>query len=142
MARDVDKLNFHPGDPLRARDLQSIVKAIRTVELPIRGGPGIVVRQGMQGQIEISAVDILDRAIGVANGNITARSGTTVGSGTVRVWRLNGSTLFDNGVDYTVNNASAEMTTLGNGIDTGVYVWIMKDRDGIWWVSPLECTAH
>jgi hypothetical protein len=142
MARDVDKLNFHPGDPLRARDLQAIVKAIRTVELPIRGGPGIVIRQGMQGQIEISAVDTVERTIGVANGNITARSGTTVGTGIVRVWRLSGTTLFDNGVDQSVNNASAEVTAGGNGIDSGVYVWIMKDRDGIWWVSPLECTAH
>jgi hypothetical protein len=96
----------------------------------------------MQGQIEISAVDTVERAIGVANGNITARSGTTVGTGIVRVWRLSGTTLFDNGVDQAVNNASAEVTTLGHGIDTGVYVWIMKDRDGIWWVSPLECAAH
>lgn len=74
---------------------------------------------------------------------ITARSGSTLGTGTVKLQQEDGSGgLIDipgaNTVD--VFNVSSATMTSGNGIDSGMKVWVRKDLYGNWWVMPTECS--
>ena len=70
--------------------------------------------------------------VGKANGAISARSGTTPGSGTVDIYDASSGTLTDTGDDLSVKN-------LGAAIATGKYVGVEKDKYGVWWVAPQEC---
>lgn len=80
--------------------------------------------------------------VGEATSNITARSGTTLGTGTVKLQGNDGAGgIVDiGGPDIDVlNNSSATMTS-GNGIDSGMKVHVRKDAFGDWWVFPDECS--
>lgn len=70
--------------------------------------------------------------IGKASGNITARSGTTPGTGTAEAWDASTGTLTATGATRTVNNA-------GTIISSGKYIAYQKDPFGVWWAAPLEC---
>ncbi len=129
---------FRRGDVLKADDLNVIVDAIASSGL-IRGGPGLSVRRS-SGGTQITSVAGAYRAIGVASGNIAARSGTTPGSGTVTVKWYDGSALADAGDSVSVLYGSSKTMTSGHGIDSGQYVWVEEDIYGQLWVSPLECS--
>ena len=135
---DVDKLDFRKGGLLRADDLQTLRDAISRPDIDVLGGTGIDARRGPRGSVQLTGVGSLG-SIGVANGNITPRSGTTPGTGTVTVKRYDGSALVS-GHDVAVLNASSNAMTSGHGIDSGKYVWIGENADGNIWVAPLECS--
>ena len=135
---DFDKLNFKPGDPVRARDFQAIVDEIRHPGAVVGGGGGVDVRQGPRGQLQISAPEILC-FVGVANGDISPRSGTTWGTGTVTVLGFDGTDDYSLSVDYDVVNPSSTVMTSGHGIDSGMYCWVQEDIQGNLIVTPLEC---
>jgi hypothetical protein len=63
--------------------------------------------------------------------SITARSGTTVGSGSAQIVTLSGSTL-STGATITVINVS------GGALSTGKYGFAVQ-IDGVWFVRPVEC---
>jgi hypothetical protein len=70
----------------------------------------------------------------VTDGTITARSGTTPGSGTVFTTTWNGSVLTTTTNTFTVYNISS---TTG-GIATGVYGVMVKIM-GSYWLITLDC---
>lgn len=70
--------------------------------------------------------------IGKATTAITARSGTTPGSGTAEIYDARTGTLTATGATKAVKNA-------GPAISSGKYVRIDQDGFGIWWVDPEEC---
>ena len=70
--------------------------------------------------------------IGKATTSITARSGTTPGSGTVEIYDGGSGTLTATGVTKTAKNA-------GTIISSGKWVRIDLDGFGVWWASPEEC---
>jgi len=137
MPFDADKLDFKRGDVLKAADLQTLRDAILRPDSEIKGGVGIDARKGVRGSVQLTAVQSLG-SVGVASGDITPRSGTTPGTGTVSVKRYDGTNLIASH-DVDVLNASADTMTGGAGITSGKYVWIGEDADGNLWVAPLEC---
>lgn len=70
--------------------------------------------------------------LGKANGNITARSGTTAGTGTVDVWDNSTGVLAATGDSVDVLNVGAQ-------IASGKYVWFEEDESGDIYAAPLEC---
>lgn len=72
-------------------------------------------------------------ALAKTTSSITARSGTTPGSGTATVWERNSSVVaaveFTDLVDMTIYNAST------SAVSSGSYVLIYRDRQGQWWVK-------
>ena len=139
MSYDVDKLNFKPGDQLAAADLQAMLEALRRPGAIVRGGAGVDVRQGARGQVQITGTSPL-RFVGVANGNITARSGSTWGTGSVTRYGFDGTHDYTTSVNYDVVNPSSTKMGSGNGIDSGQYCWVEEDSDGHLVVMPLECS--
>lgn len=87
--------------------------------------------------------------LAIANGNITARSSSTPGFGSVFLvdvaltysgGAITGGTLTTTGVEIQVYNASSTTMTSGNGIDSGQYCWVQQDQGGFYSVAPLECS--
>lgn len=70
--------------------------------------------------------------IGKAATAITARSGTTPGSGTAEIYDARTGTLTATGTTKTVLNA-------GPAISSGKHVRMDQDGFGIWWVDPEDC---
>jgi hypothetical protein len=71
-------------------------------------------------------------AVGKASGGITARSGTTYGTGSVDIYRAVGGS-----ADGPVE--TVEVLNPGTSISSGKYVSVGWDMDGTAWVAPLEC---
>lgn len=87
--------------------------------------------------------------LAIANGNIPARSGSAAGIGTVHIvstsptysgGALTAVALSTSSIDYKVYNPSSTTMASGNGIDSGQYCWIQQDQNGLWCVTPLECS--
>ena len=128
------------GDVIKASDLNRLVEAIERGTITVSQDSGLEMQQA-RGGTSLRVVFPVNRYVGVANGNITKRSGATPGSGSVTLYRYtvaNGLTSLS--LDIAVLNASSNAMTSGNGIDSGQYCWVEQDGDGWWWVSPLECS--
>lgn len=111
---------FMKGQALKADDLNRIVVAVN-------GGPRVA--NEVQASESIWA--------GKASGTITARSGTTPGAGTVRVYIYDGSAMVDSGLDIAVLNFSAA----SGGIASTTWCSIGRDGNGVWFVLSAECTS-
>ncbi len=72
--------------------------------------------------------------VGKATTAITARSGTTPGSGTVEAYDATTGTLTATGATFAVKNAGA-------AISSGKYVMSWIDKFGVRWVEPEECES-
>jgi hypothetical protein len=72
--------------------------------------------------------------VGVTDGTITARSGTTPGTGNVTLYGWNGSALVSIGQDVVVWSISS---TTG-GIPTGTYCIVLRIYDAYWLIS-VDC---
>lgn len=70
--------------------------------------------------------------LGKASGAITARSGTTPGTGTMAIWYDNGGTLTDTTMTVTVKNISQTAVTASAYIQAK---WI----GSAWWVDVEDC---
>lgn len=140
MGRDFAELKA--GDRLEPYHLNQVYRELKRWR-KLRGSARVILRGVADGE-SIPEIDIAFPPlgfVGVANGNITKRSGTTPGTGTVTIKQYDGSVLVDAQVsDLTVYNASSTGMTSGNGIDSGQYVWVQRDAFGTLWVSPLECS--
>jgi len=128
------------GDVLQAELLNRMQAELARLG-KIRGGAGLSVRQG-GGGLQLTSLDPNNRYLAVANGNISARSGTTPGTGNVDVCWINpsGPTITNIGPTIAVYNPSSSTMTSGQGIDSGQYCWIEQDPFGSWIVAPLECS--
>jgi hypothetical protein len=121
--------DFKRGDRLEAAHLKEIVRRLNKLE-NIKGSGRIQTRGG-----QIAYVEGVTSSLGVASGTITARSGTTLGGGTVNFyWRNPSGSLEATGQIETVYNPCAV-------ISDGKYVWAQQDSFGDWYVAPLECEA-
>lgn len=130
---DFNPPKYSPGDVLKADMVNQINDALRDAR-KIRIGSGLAARYGAGG-LQITAVPgQATFYIGKADGNITARSGTTPGTGTAEDWDASSGTLTATGVTRTVKNA-------GTLISSGKYVAYQKDPFGVWWAAPLECES-
>lgn len=74
--------------------------------------------------------------VGLTDGTITARSGTTLGSGTVSLYHNSGTTLSDSGTNVTAYNFGA------NSIAVSTYVQVEQFApNGDWFVTAVDCGA-
>lgn len=86
-------------------------------------------------------------AIGRASGDISARSGSSYGTGLVDLYESDAAYGYGYGYEdgpsdnIEVLNASYDLTDSGNGIDDGTYVSVAWDVLGNPWVAPLECSG-
>lgn len=128
-----------PGDELTAELVNKIIDAINSLA-NVSGGAGVVVRRS-KGGLQITGQRQAGFYAGVANGDITARSGTTPGTGQVDlIWvDPSGPTLTPIGVTVDVYYLEDETLSSGNGIDDGMYVYVEQDAFDAWHVSPAEC---
>jgi len=87
--------------------------------------------------------------LAVANGNITARSGSAAGVGSVYLVSVQATfsagamvtcTLTTSSIAVPVFNPSSSTMTSGHGIDSGMYCWVQQDLSGFYCVAPLECS--
>ncbi len=130
--------DFKRGDPLSHETVNQIIRRLEPVAP--RGGAGLDVRMGRHGQVQLGLREPV-RFVGVASGAITARSGSTWGTGTVTRYQFDPVSGTDSttGVNYSVVNPSATTMSSGNGINSGQYCWVQEDDDGNLVVTPLEC---
>ena len=129
--------NLRPGDPLTAEMVNELIR--RTQPSQPRGGTGIDVRSGPGGNHQFSATPLV-RFVAVANGDISARSGSTWGTGSVTRYQFDGTHDSTTSVDYDVVNPSSNTMSGGAGITSGLYCFVAEDDDGNLVVSPLECS--
>jgi hypothetical protein len=125
---------FRAGAHLTARALNVLVDAVRRQRLTAGENGGIELQEFPDGTM-IRCRPTIARYLGVANGNITARSGTTPGAGIVTIWQNVGGTLTSTGLNVDV----LSFTAASGGIAGGKYCWIEQDSDGYWWVTSAEC---
>ena len=71
-------------------------------------------------------------AIGLTTTTISARSGTTPGSGLVAIQKFSGGTLSDSGTIVTAYSYN------GTAIGSGKYCTLTQ-LFGVWWIAPAEC---
>ena len=102
-------------------------------------GYGYGYETGVQWAIVMLGVTGSSGAIGRAAGDISARSGTTYGTGNVDLYRSDGGHSDGPIERVAVLNASQDTMSSGAGIDDGLYVAVEWDADDTAWVSPLEC---
>ncbi len=69
------------------------------------------------------------------NGTITARSGTTAGTGSVFLTTFSAPTITVTANTLTVYNFSS---TTG-GIATATFVWVEQDDAGNYWITAVDC---
>jgi hypothetical protein len=122
-----------PGDPITASWAASLVRFIRRNAINPIASPGLDVTQTADGTT-IRLRNTPNRFVAKTSGGITARSGTTPGTGSVQVYDFDGSALASDGsATVTVYSFS------GTAIDASKYCWIEQDPDGTWWITAVEC---
>ena len=131
MKRDYPK-KVRKGDPILARDWNILLDVVR--ENDIREGQGgINVKKGYTGTT-LSFTGTTRQQLALTSSTITARSGTTAGSGTVTPQTFDGTSISGAGQDVTVYLFSASAS-----IASGKYCWIDQDAGGYWWIIAVEC---
>jgi hypothetical protein len=131
---DVGKLDFKPGDVIRAEDLQALADAIRSPAAKFVGGANVHAAQAADGSLSLS-VPARGKYNATTTGTITARSGATYGSGPVTVNVNIAGTETATALSLTVYNVSS---TTG-GIPSGTRVQIEEFTDGYYYVTAVDC---
>jgi hypothetical protein len=134
MADDLGKLDFKPGDPLRAEDLQALADAIRSPAAKFVGGNNVHASQASDGSLSIS-VPARAKYNATTTGTITARSGTTYGSGPVTVNVNIDGTETPTALSLTVYSVSST----SGGIPSGTRVQIEEFTDGYYYITAVDC---
>ncbi len=124
------------GDPIRAEDWNLLVEMVCRNSIDVGSSFGLDIRQGPGGTVIGSVITPNSNGqLAITDGTITARSGTTPGTGTVFDVYYDGSVLV---TDTTTKTVLSYSSTTG-GIATGVYCWIVQDDDGNWWIISVDC---
>lgn len=127
------RLEFEKGDRLMAAHMTEIVRRLDRLE-GVRTSGRLQSRRGVRGPLELAYVEGVTSSLCVTNGAITARSGTTPGTGSVDFyWRNSSGALEATGQSEAVYNP-------GIAISSGKYAWAQMDSFGDWYVAPLECS--
>lgn len=125
-----------PGDAIKAADYNLIVEAIRRIRINRGQSTGLDITES-PGGTTLRVRWRSDRYVGLVQaGGISARSGSTPGSGTVNLQEYDETNnVTDTGIPVDVLNFSAGTS----GFAAGKYVWIEQDVNGYWWVTAAEC---
>ena len=129
------RTRFRAGKPIVARDLNRVAEMAEKAAL-IQANPPLAIVSTPGGPLLNYAGPVFQPYIAVTTSTITARSGGTPGSGTVKIQTWNGSALADLGgpVSVTVYNISASTNTIASG----KYCIIMKIA-GAYFIVTAEC---
>lgn len=127
-----------PGDEIQAAHFNALRGAIIRNSILAGDSSGVELVQTEAGTT--ISVSLPLRFVGVANGNISPRSGSAWGTGTVTRYWWDGTSDHTAYQDFTVVNPSSSTMTSGHGIDSGQYCWVEEDSDGNLVVTPLECS--
>lgn len=124
------------GDPLSAAAWNALVDALNRNRLLLGQDSGIDAQYTPFGTALRATAGGQAMTLALTSSAITARSGTTAGTGTATPKKFDGTTISSTGeADLTVYNFSAAT----GGIASGLYVWLAADPDGYYWVTSVEC---
>lgn len=136
------------GEPITASRLNEMLDMISRLDPTVSFGSPLKMQQSSTGTV--LSLDMTGFGfLGVANGNIPARSGTAAGVGqvflvsttpTYTAGALTSLALATETISIEVYNPSSTTMTSTNGIDSGQYCWVQLDNSGMYMVTPLECT--
>ncbi len=99
-------------------------------------GPGISGSPTPNGwSIGVSEVSSRAGFLAKTNGTISARSGTALGTGSVFLTTISGSTITVTSNTQTVFNFSST----SGGIATATYVWVEEDDAGNYFITAVDC---
>jgi hypothetical protein len=127
---------MQPGSELKWSFLNGLLKMCRTNRLIIGPNCGLQMIQSAGSGTALRVVFPPSGAqLAVADGTITARGGTTLGSGNVFAVSISGTTATVGTVDIPV----VSFSSTAGGIPTGTYVWIQQDPGGTWVVTAVDC---
>ena len=121
------------GEVIEAKTLADTAEAAEFAN-KIRANPPLAIAAGAGGPLLRLAGMLFSVYIVVAHGAITARSGTTPGTGLATIQTWNGTVLASLSIDFTVKNISS---TTG-GIPDGTY-GIMLRICGAYWFITVDC---
>ncbi|MGE4196034.1 MAG: hypothetical protein AB7G11_02775 [Phycisphaerales bacterium] len=128
-----------PTEPrFRGKSLKSyltlLVDRLSADRVTVAPDSGLVVEETPGGRpLRVTLGNLIGFAVIKTNGTITARSGTTPGTGSAYIQTWSG-TVLANGNSVTVRNVSGK----AGGIGSGLYGFAVK-LFGIWWVVSVEC---
>jgi hypothetical protein len=126
---DIGKLDFKPGDVLRAEDLQALADAIRNPAARFVGGTNVHASQERDGSFSLS---VPQRSLFLAvAGSITARSGTTLGKGPATMQANIDGTATPYALTLDVYNATP------SAIAAGDYIFVEEATDGSYYAIPI-----
>lgn len=122
---------FRKGDALTSAKLNELVDAINQNQ--VTAGPGLKAFVSTAGTY-LCGIRPARGQVAYTTSSITARSGTTAGSGTATLQFLSSTTITTTGIpDVTAYSYSA------TAIASGKYCWVQQDTNGTWWVISVEC---
>ena len=125
-----------PGQPLSARALRHMAETADWLNR-VRVNPPLEIVSGAGCPTLRYAGPVYEAYIAVTTSTVTARSGTTPGSGQADLYGWNGTTLVPiaaGSVNFTVYNFSG---TAG-GIASGKYCVVQRIQ-GAYWIISVEC---
>ena len=128
-----------PGDELTSGWLNSLLALAFRALIQPGANSGLSVNQNDMGTwLRLSQPNV-QAQLAITNGGISARSGTTAGTGSVFLVDISVAsgvcTLTTTTVQYTVYNFSGS----AGGIADSKYCWIEQDVTGNWFVTSAEC---
>lgn len=129
---------FKKGDAVSAAKLNKIVEVIQRIAItaPSPGtSNGLEMSQDAGGttlRVAFPATGLL----ALSSGTITARSGSTAGTGTVTLQTTDSS---GNITSTSINLDVLNWNSATGGIASGKYCWIGQDENRNWYVISAEC---
>ena len=133
------------GDPILAEDWNALVDMV--IRNDIRTGGGLDIQKTSNGTV-LSAPRRADRYVAKATSDFPIRSGTTVSSGSVDIYRItavSGSTatigaVFEIEEAWCISSTETSASS-GKTVLSGQYGYAFQDPFGDWWFTPDECPA-
>ncbi len=124
-----------PGDELTSGWLNWLLSWVtrNTIEIGVNSGLSMV--QTDHGTALRTTGQPTGAQLAITDGDVSERSGTTPGTGTVFRVAYDGTVLVTDTVDLDVFNFSS---TTG-GIPDSTYCWIEQDPQGNWWITSVDC---
>lgn len=123
---------YQIGDELTVESLNKLVDAINRQALT--GGAGVNIQSTSNGTM----ISVPARYVGypaITTSSISARSGSTPGSGTVTLYLLDTS----QALAATSTTGVTVYSYSSAAISSGKYCWVVQDPNGEWWVISVEC---
>ena len=132
------KGNFKRGDVLPAEWVNEVSEA---VGIRVRTGAGLASRRGRR-EIQITSIAEGNRSLAKATGAFNIAVSTTPGTGGLDLYYMDesGPTARTTGESVVAYTMVTKAQTSGKAINSGQWCWAERDRFGIWFCAPLECT--